>query len=230
MRGARMKVRSGHIVFPPNVKYKDLASIWKELFQTFIAESHQTSKEDQEIAPLIMQSNLQDMQKNRKPEGYNRLGAMKMIFPIRTDRVEFYIYKLGAKTIEVARVTEALSRFLQAKGYEHDVKWDKMLLYILKRQQDMQPSQRTGTILFLDRPVPDAITTVGEVPSVEEAAVEKPVPEERPAKVPRPKALARKAKKKPRPRPKPRPKARTKKAKKAKAAAKKPKKSVKKKK
>jgi hypothetical protein len=67
-----------------------------------------------------------DIEKNRKPEGYNRRGRMKMVFPLRKIKKEFYI-RADSKTTEVVRVTERLSKILKKGGIPHTVEWDKLL-------------------------------------------------------------------------------------------------------
>ncbi len=88
-------------------------------------------KDDPEFFEIIVEENLRDLRKNRKPEGYNREGTMRLIFPI-SSAVEFYLYGRG-KGLDVPRVTEALSRFLRRKGLEHEVQWDTLLRFAEKR-------------------------------------------------------------------------------------------------
>jgi len=132
-----MKVRSGHIRFEKGVKYKDLLPIYKELYLKFLKETGQIPEEE-EITKMLVHENLLDLEKGKKPEGYNRQGRMRMIFPImeKTDKdIEMYIYGHyhSAKSLEVARVTESMSRFLKNKGFENDVDWDKMLIHKYKK-------------------------------------------------------------------------------------------------
>jgi len=132
-----MKVRSGHIKFEKKVKYEDLAPIYKELYLKFLKETNQMPEED-EVTNMLIRENLMDLEKGKKPEGYNRQGRMRMIFPImpkRSKEIELYIYGHyhSAKSLEVARVTESISRFLKNKGFENDVDWDKMLIHKYKK-------------------------------------------------------------------------------------------------
>lgn len=124
-----MKTRSGHIIFPKKIKYKDLTSAFRELFTKFLNETNQTP-EEKEILNLFVEENMRELRKNRKPEGYNRQGAtMRLIFPI-SSRVEFCVYG-GGKSLEIMRITELLSRLLTRKKLRHTVEWNK--LTILKR-------------------------------------------------------------------------------------------------
>lgn len=123
-----MKARSGHIILNKKTQYKDMSSFFEDFYKTFLRESNQIS-EDPEYTNMLLQTNMMDISKNRKPEGYNRSGSMRMIFPIKEKGVEFYIYRpvyrLGKNT-EVVRVTESLSGYLRNKGVTHDVEWDKL--------------------------------------------------------------------------------------------------------
>ncbi len=125
-----MRARSGHIKFDQKVKWKNLVPAFKPLFLKFLEETQQLP-EDMENIDVLVEENLRDLRLNRKPEGYNREGAMRMIFPISSD-VEFYIYGRG-KTVEVARVTEQVSRVLQKYRLKHTIEWDKLQIFADKK-------------------------------------------------------------------------------------------------
>lgn len=126
-----MRARSGHIKFDKKVKWKNLVPAFKPMFLKFLEETQQLP-EDMESVEVLVEENLRDLRLNRKPEGYNREGVMRMVFPISND-VEFYIYGRG-KTVEVARVTEQVSRVLQKYRLKHTIEWDKLLLFADKRE------------------------------------------------------------------------------------------------
>ena len=128
-----MKVRSGHIKFDRKVQYKNLAGVFKTLLLKFLEESAQMP-EDPEIIAVLLEGNLIDLRRNQKPEGFNREGPMRMVFPITNSGVEFYVYGRG-KTLEVARVTDSLSRILAKHRLKHTVEWDRMVLF-----RDERPS------------------------------------------------------------------------------------------
>ncbi len=121
-----MRARSGHFIFKPKVRFKDLESVYRELFTLFLEESDQT-RDDPEFMEIILEENLRDLRKDRKPEGFNREGAMRLIFPI-SDRVEFYVYS-RTTGLDVPRVAEALSQFLWKKGLKHELEWDRLVLF-----------------------------------------------------------------------------------------------------
>ncbi len=123
-----MKARSGHFTFDKKVRYKDLAPVFRTLFVKFLEETAQMPTEKENVEVLVEQ-NLRDLRKNRKPEGHNREGFMRMLFPIVPKGVQFYIYT-RAKTTETVRVAETLSRILTKHRLKHSVEWDKMILYV----------------------------------------------------------------------------------------------------
>lgn len=125
-----MQVRSGHIIFDKKVEYKDLAPVYSELFLKFLRESDQIPEEE-EYMHMLLKENLMDLEKNRKPEGYNRMGQMRLVFPI-TEHITFYIYS-PYENADVWRITQIISKFLQRKGLNHEMEWNKMLLHKKKK-------------------------------------------------------------------------------------------------
>ncbi len=121
-----MRARSGHFTFAKKVRFADLEPVYRELFTLFLEESGQT-RDDPEFMEIILEENLRDLRKDRKPEGFNREGTIRLIFPI-SDGVEFYIYS-RSKGLEVPRVAEALSQFLRKKRLKHELTWDNLLLF-----------------------------------------------------------------------------------------------------
>jgi hypothetical protein len=126
-----MKARSGHFIFDKKVRYKDLAPVFRALFIKFLEDTNQMPDEKENVEVLI-EENLRDLKKNRKPEGHNREGFMRMIFPIVPKGVQFYIYT-RAKTIETVTAAETISRTLTKHRLKHTVEWDKMILYADKK-------------------------------------------------------------------------------------------------
>ncbi len=129
-----MKVRSAHIKFERNVKYKDLAPIFEEMYTRFLDKSGQMPEEEEVLDTWIFE-NMNDLERNHKPEGFNRQGKMRMIFPIVNRGVEFYVYKHynASKTNDVVKVAESLSQFLNNKGFKHSVDWDQMEIHKMRK-------------------------------------------------------------------------------------------------
>ncbi len=130
-----MGAKSGHIIFPKGTEYKDLVPIFDELMMTFLKETNQVG-DDEDFTKMLIKTNLHDLEKNRKPEGYNRNNRVRMIFPIPEDdkRVKFYVYRTS-RSEDIVRVTELLSSFLREHGFDHEVRWDEMLLYTTKERK-----------------------------------------------------------------------------------------------
>jgi len=127
-----MRAKSGHIIFTKGTKYKDLAPVYRELFMKFLEDTGQMPDEE-ETSNMLVRTNLMDLEENRKPEGYNRYGDMRLIFPMTRD-MQFYVYS-SAKSTNVVKVTEKLSKYLQKKGLKHSVEWDRMILDMYKKQR-----------------------------------------------------------------------------------------------
>ena len=119
-----MKAQTGHIVFKGQFKYKNLSKSFEELLKAFLEETDQMPDED-EIMQMFLRINLMDLEKNRKPEGYNRRGRLRLIFPRPTERKEMYI-RADVKTALVVRVTERLSKVLKKAGVAHTIEYDQL--------------------------------------------------------------------------------------------------------
>lgn len=119
-----MKAESGHVIFKEKFRYKDLQGVFDELLTTFLEETDQMPDED-EILQMFLRLNMMDIEKNRKPEGYNRRGRMKLVFPITKGRKQLYI-RADSKTTETVRITERLSKLLKKSGVPHTIEWDKL--------------------------------------------------------------------------------------------------------
>lgn len=119
-----MKAEAGHIIFKDKFKYKDLQGVFEELMVAFLDETDQMPDED-EILQMFLRINMMDIEKNRKPEGYNRRGRMRLVFPLTKGKKQFYI-RADSKTAETIRITERLSKILKKGGIPHTVEWDKL--------------------------------------------------------------------------------------------------------
>ena len=128
-----MKAKSGHITLTTSASFKKLAPVYEELYMKFLKEAGQLP-EDDEIVQTYIRSNMMDIEKDRKPEGYNRPGEMRLIFPMDTKEVSFYVYS-PFKSQKVVKVTESLSKVLRENGFKHSIDWDQMLIDQAKRAQ-----------------------------------------------------------------------------------------------
>ncbi len=127
-----MKIWNGHIILDKSVKWKDLEEVWEEMLRMFFKETKQF-REDPEVIENIIEENLVDIRHNRKPEGYNREGKMRIVVPISSKK-EFFIYR-GVYSDEVRVITEKISKLLAKHGIKHKVEWNDMLLFHMKKRR-----------------------------------------------------------------------------------------------
>jgi hypothetical protein len=119
-----MKAQTGHIVFKGQFKYRELSKSFEQVLRAFLEETDQMPDEE-EILQMFIRMNLMDLSKNRKPEGYNRRGRMRLVFPQIPGRKEMYV-RADVKTAQVVRVTERLSKVLKKAGISHSVAYDQL--------------------------------------------------------------------------------------------------------
>jgi len=117
-----MKAISGHFVLKGRKDYRDIAKVFPEVLTTFLEETDQMP-EDKEVLEMFIHLNQMELQRNSKPEGYNRKGRMRLIFPLT--RKEFYV-RGTASSSEVVRITEKVSKILSKGGVDHEVEWNAL--------------------------------------------------------------------------------------------------------
>jgi hypothetical protein len=126
-----MIARSAHFAFDKKVQYKDLAKAFPEIYKKFLEITGQMPEEE-EYARMLIKTNIRDLENNRKPEGYNRQGRVRLIFPITKDNIiRFYIYR-GAKSEEIGQLAQVVSKILNQRKLKHKLEWDKMVLFTIK--------------------------------------------------------------------------------------------------
>ena len=118
------KVRSAHFIFDESVKYSDLVEIYPQLFREFLEASRQVP-EDPNLVEMWIERDLNDMKKGKKPEGFLKQNAIKMVFPIRDDRVEFYIY-FKVKNEEIPAIASRLDKVLKKSKLKYSIEYDRM--------------------------------------------------------------------------------------------------------
>ncbi len=120
-----MKKRSGHFIFSEDFHYSDLEKIFPALMDRFLEETGLMP--DEEVHEIYLRVNMDDIVRDRKPEGINRRGRFRMIFPIPENgaRKEMYI-QANTKVTELKRVVQIISDMLREGGIEHELVWDKL--------------------------------------------------------------------------------------------------------
>jgi hypothetical protein len=117
-----MKATSGHFVFPEEFQYSDLTEAFPEILKSFLEETDQMP-DDADVLQMFIFINQQSLRKNEKPEGYNRKGRMRLIFPIASK--QFYL-KSNIAGSEVVRLSEKVSKMLTKAGIKHTLQWNTL--------------------------------------------------------------------------------------------------------
>lgn len=118
-----MKAHSYHFILKGKSNYKDLAPVFPDILKIILAENgHFQSEEDEDNREMFIEINMSDLQMNRKPEGYNRKGKYRLIFPI--DSKEFYIRTIVAKPNELKRVGDSIAEILSTTKVSFDTTSD----------------------------------------------------------------------------------------------------------
>ena len=113
-----MKVFSTHFVLKGKSSYKDLAPVFPDILKMFLEEIDQMPEEE-EILQMFIELNMIDLERDRKPEGYNRKGKIRLVFP--TDAKEFYI-KTYSKSTDMSKIADNISPMLTAAGIKFEVR------------------------------------------------------------------------------------------------------------
>lgn len=118
-----IKIYTCRFIFENDFNYKDLAPVFPDIFKYVLNENgHFQSNEDLETREMYIELNMQDIMANRKPEGYNRRGRFRMMFPI--DKKEFYIKGNANKQIDIKRIGGTIDGLLNNANICHTLKYD----------------------------------------------------------------------------------------------------------
>ncbi len=107
-----MKVYSINFHLKGKTPYKDLAPVFPEILRTLLTEIDQMPEEE-ELFQMLVDLNVHDLERNLKPEGYNRKGKIRLVFPM--DSNEFYI-KTYTKNQDLGRVSDLIGKILTGAG------------------------------------------------------------------------------------------------------------------
>ncbi len=113
-----MKVSSVHFILKGKSDYKDLAPVFPDILKMFL-ESIDQMPEEEELLQMLIELNTTDLEMNRKPEGYNRKGKVRLVFPM--DSKEFYL-KTYSKPAELDPIADKISEMLTAAKIKFEVK------------------------------------------------------------------------------------------------------------
>lgn len=115
-----MKVYSSNFVLKGKSDYKHLAPVFPDILKALLEEIGQMPDEE-ELFQMLVELNTADLEKNRKPEGYNRKGKIRMVFPM--NKKEFY-FKSYSRSTDLSKITKKVSEFLDAAGVKYEVSSD----------------------------------------------------------------------------------------------------------
>ena len=113
-----MKVSSVHFILKGKTDYKDLEPVFPDILKMFLKEIGQTPDEE-ELLQMFIELNMIDIRQNRKPEGYNRKGKFRLVFPL--DRKEFYV-KTYSKGSDLSRIADNITGLMNNAGIKFDCK------------------------------------------------------------------------------------------------------------
>ena len=123
---------SVHFILKGKSDYKDLAPVFPEILRSALVIADQVPEAEE--LTMIIQLNLDDLEKNRKPEGYIRKARIRMVFPL--DRKEFYLQSYNPKIVDLGKIREAVSEILTRGGVGVDVTEDDDILFDLPSKKN----------------------------------------------------------------------------------------------
>ena len=123
---------SVHFILKGKSDYKDLAPVFPEILRSALVIADQVPEEEE--LTMIIQLNLDDLEKNRKPEGYIRKARIRMVFPL--DRKEFYLQSYNPKIVDLGKIRETVSEILTRGGVGFDVTEDDDVLFDLPSKKN----------------------------------------------------------------------------------------------
>ncbi|WP_400223692.1 hypothetical protein [Methanomethylophilus alvi] len=123
---------SVHFILKGKSDYKDLAPVFPEILRSALVIADQVPEEEE--LTMIIQLNLDDLEKNRKPEGYIRKARIRMVFPL--DRKEFYLQSYNPKIVDLGKIRETVSEILTKGGVSFDVTEDDDILFDLPSKKN----------------------------------------------------------------------------------------------
>ena len=123
---------SVHFIVKGKSDYKDLAPVFPEILRSALVIADQVPEEEE--LTMIIQLNLDDLEKNRKPEGYIRKARIRMVVPL--DRKEFYLQSYNPKIVDLGKIRETVSEILTRGGVGFDVTEDDDILFDLPSKKN----------------------------------------------------------------------------------------------
>ena len=123
-----MAKTSVHFILKDGSDYKDLAPVFQDVLMTVLRTADQVPEEEE--FTMILHLNLDDLEQNRKPEGYIRKARVRIVFPM--DRKEFYVQSYSPKHVDLDKVKTSVSSLLSGASVKFDVTEDDDIKFDLK--------------------------------------------------------------------------------------------------
>ena len=123
-----MAKSSVHFILKGQSDYKDLATVFKDIMQNVLENADQVPEEEE--FTMILHLNLDDLEQNRKPEGYIRKARVRIVFPL--DRKEFFVQSYSPKVVNLGKIKEDVSAILNNASISFDVTEDDDIKFDLK--------------------------------------------------------------------------------------------------
>ncbi len=126
------KARTAHFIFEEGTEFRDLVPVYPDVLRIFLEESNQMP-EDRNLYEIWLERDMKELNRNRKPEGFLKQNAIKLVFPIRDDgTVEFYIHSTS-KSQNIPLIAEKIDAYLKKSGLKYTIKYDILLRYAPKK-------------------------------------------------------------------------------------------------
>ncbi len=124
-----MKNWSGHIYFDDKFEWAKLEKAFPEIYDLIVEQKK--NPEEQQFDQVMLQLNLEEIKKDKKPLGYIKEDAKyRMIFPL--DRKSIIIYR-GILSEDIKSITEEIAKILRNRKIKFDIDYDKMILYEIRK-------------------------------------------------------------------------------------------------
>ena len=123
-----MAKSSVHFILKDGSDYKDLAPVFPDILKSVLIQADQVPEEEE--FTMILNLNMDDLEQNRKPEGYIRKARVRSVFPM--DRKEFYVQSYSPKHVDLDKVKNSVSLILSDASVKFDVTEDDDIKFDLK--------------------------------------------------------------------------------------------------
>ncbi len=127
-----MAKNSVHFILKGKSSYQDLAPVFEKLLRTVLKDVDQELEE--EDMEMIVRTNLDDLERDRKPEGYLRKTRVRVVFPM--DRKEFYIQSYNTRAVDLALIASHTKIILDEAKIAYDFAEDDGITF------DINPKKR----------------------------------------------------------------------------------------